>query len=160
MLRFIKLSEQSLHICHFSLSVKENPMDEKILIIDDDLDSHRLVGLMLDKEGYQIVSANDGEEGLIKTSQESPDLILLDIMMPGIDGYEVARRLRENAETEGIPVLMYTAKSQVDDRIAAFESGADGYLTKPSHPSELQAHISGLLSRSIKRDKKQNSPQN
>ena len=134
-------------------------MDEKILIIDDDLDSHQLVSLMLDKEGYQIVAANDGEEGLLKTNQETPDLILLDIMMPGIDGYEVARRLRQNSKTDEIPVLIYTAKSQVDDRIAAFESGADGFLTKPSHPSELQAYINSLLSRPAKRGQKQNSQQ-
>jgi CheY-like chemotaxis protein len=76
--------------------MKENPMTEKILIIDDDLDTLRLVGLMLQKQGYQIAAANSGEQGLTKVAQEKPDLILLDVMMPDMDGYEVARRLRQN----------------------------------------------------------------
>lgn len=125
-------------------------MAEKILIIDDDLDTLRLVGLMLQKQGYQIAVANNGEQGLLKVSEESPDLILLDIMMPDMDGYEVARRLRKKPETAGIPILMFTAKSQLDDKVTGFESGADDYLTKPTHPTELQAHVKALLSRSVK----------
>jgi len=122
-------------------------MAEKILIIDDDLDTLRLVGLMLQKQGYQIV-------GLLKAEEEIPDLILLDVMMPEMDGYEVARRLRQSQETEGIPILMFTAKSQLDDKVTGFESGADDYLTKPTHPAELHAHVKALLSRSVKTEKK------
>ena len=123
-------------------------MAEKILIIDDDLDTLRLVGLMLQKQGYQIAAANNGRQGLEKVGEEKPDLILLDVMMPEMDGYEVARRLRQNPETAQIPILMFTAKSQLDDKVTGFESGADDYLTKPTHPTELHAHVKALLARS------------
>jgi len=125
-------------------------MPEKILIIDDDVDTLRLVGLMLQRQGYQIIAANNGEQGLAHADADSPDLILLDVMMPQMDGYEVARRLRANPDTAGIPILMFTAKTQLDDKVTGFEAGADDYLTKPTHPTELQAHVKALLSRSSK----------
>jgi pilus assembly protein CpaE len=125
-------------------------MPEKILIIDDDLDTLRLVGLMLQKQGYQIVAAGSGPQGLELAAAELPDLILLDVMMPGMDGYEVARRLRSNEKTARIGILMFTAKSQLDDKVTGFEAGADDYLTKPTHPSELQAHVRALLGRTNK----------
>ena len=128
-------------------------MAEKILIIDDDLDTLRLVGLMLQKQGYEIAAASNGREGLLKVEEELPDLILLDVMMPDMDGYEVARRLRKSPETAKIPILMFTAKSQLDDKVTGFESGADDYLTKPTHPTELQAHVKALLARSVKPEK-------
>ena len=130
-------------------------MTEKILIIDDDLDTLRLVGLMLQKQGYRIAAANNGKQGLLKVQEEIPDLILLDVMMPQMDGYEVARRLRQNPETASIPILMFTAKAMLDDKVTGFEAGADDYLTKPTHPAELQAHVKSLLSRSVKVDKKE-----
>ena len=123
-------------------------MAEKILIIDDDLDTLRLVGLMLQRQGYEIMSATNGQAGLEKALQDSPKLILLDIMMPEIDGYEVARRLRADPKTANIPILMFTAKTQLDDKVTGFEVGADDYLTKPTHPTELQAHVKALLARS------------
>jgi CheY-like chemotaxis protein len=122
-------------------------MAERILIIDDDVDTLRLVGLMLQRQGYKITAATNGEQGLEKSVEEKPDLILLDIMMPDMDGYEVARRLRDNTKTADIPILMFTAKTQLDDKVAGFEVGADDYLTKPTHPSELQAHVKALLAR-------------
>jgi DNA-binding response OmpR family regulator len=125
-------------------------MPEKILIIDDDVDTLRLVGMMLQRQGYQIIAANNGEEGLTHAEADIPDLILLDVMMPLMDGYEVARRLRGNPDTANIPILMFTAKSQLDDKVTGFEAGADDYLTKPTHPTELQAHVKALLSRSSK----------
>jgi DNA-binding response OmpR family regulator len=125
-------------------------MPEKILIVDDDLDTLRLVGLMLQKQGYQIVAASSGPQGLELAFSELPDLILLDVMMPGMDGYEVARRLRGSDKTVNIPILMFTAKSQLDDKVTGFEAGADDYLTKPTHPTELQAHVKALLARSSK----------
>ncbi len=125
-------------------------MPEKILIIDDDLDTLRLVGLMLQRQGYQIMAATNGRQGLAKAFEEKPDLILLDIMMPEMDGYEVARRLRDNPLTLHTPILMFTAKTQLDDKVAGFEVGADDYLTKPTHPSELQAHVKALLARSAR----------
>ncbi len=125
-------------------------MAETILVIDDDLDTLRLVGLMLQRQGYQISAATNGQQGLEKAFEEKPSLILLDIMMPDMDGYEVARRLRKNPITVNIPILMFTAKTQLDDKVAGFEVGADDYLTKPTHPSELQSHVKALLARSAK----------
>jgi DNA-binding response OmpR family regulator len=125
-------------------------MAEKILIIDDDVDTLKLVGMMLQKQGYTIVAANNGPQGLTQAEAENPDLILLDVMMPEMDGYEVAKRLRANPLTSNTPILMFTAKTQLDDKVSGFESGADDYLTKPTHPSELSAHVKALLARSIK----------
>src|SRR5512141_238584 len=126
-------------------------MSEKILIIDDDLDTLRLVGLMLQRQGYQISAATNGQQGLEKAFDEDPDLILLDVMMPDMDGYEVTRRLRQNPSTMETPILMFTAKTQLDDKVVGFEMGADDYLTKPTHPTELQAHVRSLLARSIRK---------
>jgi len=127
-------------------------MSDKILIIDDDVDTLRLVGLMLQRQGYTISAATNGEQGLAKALEERPDLILLDVMMPDMDGYEVTRRLRKNPVTETTPILMFTAKTQLDDKVAGFEVGADDYLTKPTHPSELQAHVKALLARGSQKD--------
>ena len=123
-------------------------MTEKILIIDDDVDTLRLVGLMLQRQGYQISAAANGEQGLAKAFEEKPDVILLDVMMPDLDGYEVTRRLRKNPSTKDTPILMFTAKTQLDDKVIGFEAGADDYLTKPTHPAELQAHVRALMARS------------
>ena len=122
-------------------------MSEKVLIVDDDVDTLRLVGLMLQRQGYQITAATNGEQGLEKAFEERPDVILLDVMMPDMDGYEVTRRLRKNPVTATTPILLFTAKTQLDDKVAGFEAGADDYLTKPTHPAELQAHIRALLAR-------------
>ncbi len=129
-------------------------MAEKILVIDDDADTLRLVGLMLQRQGYEVILAADGLQGLQKAEEEEPDLILLDVMMPGMDGYEVARRLRANPITANTPILMFTAKAQIDDKLTGFESGADDYLTKPTHPAELQAHVRALLARRSREPKK------
>jgi len=122
-------------------------MAGKILIVDDDLDTLRLVGLMLQRQGYQISAATNGQQGLEKAFEEDPDLILLDVMMPDMDGYEVTRRLRQNPATAETPILMFTAKSQLDDKVIGFEVGVNDYLTKPTHPSELQARVKTLLAR-------------
>src|SRR5512140_411457 len=122
-------------------------MSEKILIVDDDVDTLRLVGLMLQRQGYQIIAATNGEQGLEKALEERPDVILLDVMMPDMDGYEVTRRLRKNPVTTQTPILLFTAKTQLDDKVAGFEAGADDYLTRPSPPAELQMHIRALLGR-------------
>jgi pilus assembly protein CpaE len=129
-------------------------MAEKILIIDDDVDTLRLVGLMLQRQGYQISAAANGQQGLVKAVEELPDLILLDVMMPDMDGYEVTKKLRQEPKTSNIPVIMFTAKTQLEDKVAGFEVGADDYLTKPTHPSELQAHVKALLARTGQREKK------
>ncbi len=123
-------------------------MAEKILVVDDDLDTLKLVGLMLERQGYEITVATSGELGLSKAATEKPDLILLDIMMPDIDGYEVTRRLRADPGLAQTPIIMFTAKSMVDDKVTGFEVGADDYLTKPTHPAELTAHVKAVLARS------------
>jgi CheY-like chemotaxis protein/MinD-like ATPase involved in chromosome partitioning or flagellar assembly len=133
----------------FIISV-EITMAEKILIIDDDIDTLKLVGLMLQKQGYTIVAASNGPQGLEQAERENPDLILLDVMMPEMDGYEVTKRLRANPLTTNTPILMFTAKTQLDDKVTGFEAGADDYLTKPTHPSELHAHVKALLARTSK----------
>ena len=126
-------------------------MVDKILIADDDPETLRLVSLMLQRQGYQIVTASNGNQTLGMARTELPDLIILDVMMPDMDGYEVARQLRKQPDTSNIPILMFTAKSQVEDKVTGYESGADDYLTKPVHPAELQAHIRSLLSRAKSR---------
>lgn len=123
-------------------------MAEKVLIVDDDVQTLRLVGLMLERQGYKILAASNGTQAIGMARAERPDLILLDVMMPDLDGYSVARTLRREPETAGIPILMFTAKSQVEDKIAGYEAGADDYLTKPIHPAELTAHMRAILSRS------------
>jgi pilus assembly protein CpaE len=122
-------------------------MAEKILIVDDDVETLRLVGLMLQRQGYEILAADNGSHALSMAKNESPDLIVLDVMMPDMDGYQVTQALRKMPETALVPILMFTAKSQVDDKVAGYDAGADDYLTKPVHPAELVAHIKALLSR-------------
>lgn len=122
-------------------------MAEKILVVDDDIETLRLVGLMLQRQGYQIVAASNGQQALQIAKAEKPDLVLLDVMMPDMDGYEVTRRLRADAITSSVPIIMFTAKTQVDDKVTGFEAGADDYLTKPTQPRELFAHVKAVLAR-------------
>lgn len=122
-------------------------MAEKILIVDDDIDTLKLVGLMLERQGYDITVASNGALGLTKAAAEIPDLILLDVMMPDLDGYEVTRKLRADPTLTNIPIIMFTAKTMVDDKVAGFEAGVDDYLTKPTHPAELTAHVKAVLAR-------------
>jgi pilus assembly protein CpaE len=126
-------------------------MSEKILIVDDDLETLRLVGLMLQRQGYDIVAANNGSQALNQVTKEKPDLIILDVMMPDIDGYEVTKQLRNNPETQYIPILMFTAKNQVDDKVAGYEAGVDDFVSKPIHPAELGAHVKALIARNKSR---------
>ncbi|MCJ7701715.1 MAG: response regulator [Anaerolineales bacterium] len=125
-------------------------MTEKILIVDDDFDTLRLVGLMLERQGYSIVAAENGQQALQALGKEKPDLVLLDVMMPGMDGYEVARRIRKDSELGNIPIIMFTAKTQVEDKVTGLESGVDVYLTKPTQPRELFAQVKVLLTRAKK----------
>jgi two-component system, OmpR family, alkaline phosphatase synthesis response regulator PhoP len=118
-----------------------------ILIIDDEKDLIELVRYNLEKEGYRVTSACDGESGLTAAMQTLPDLIIIDLMLPGIDGLEVCRRLRSESRTAQIPMLMLTAKSAEADRIVGLELGADDYVTKPFSPRELAARIKAILRR-------------
>lgn len=126
-------------------------MAEKILIVDDDIDSLKLIGLMLQRHGYEVIAANAGNQAISKAASEIPDLIILDVMMPDMDGYEVTRRLRTNKDTAKIPIIMFTAKTLIDDKVKAFELGADDYLTKPTHPAELASRVKAILARNIQK---------
>jgi len=121
-------------------------MSEQILIIDDDQDSLKLISLVLRRQEYRVVIANDGKSGLEMALLDQPDLILLDVMMPDMNGLEVCRRLRGQPVTAEIPIIMFTAKARVEDKIEGFEAGVTDYLTKPIHPAELVVRVKNALS--------------
>lgn len=118
-----------------------------ILVIDDEKDLIELIRYNLEKEGFEVKGAADGENGLAMARQKTPDLILLDLMLPGIDGLEVCRALRSEARTSRIPIIMLTARGTEPDRVVGLELGADDYVTKPFSPRELVARIRALLRR-------------
>lgn len=120
-------------------------MNKKILVIDDDPSSLKLVGYTLEKKGYQVITASDGLEGFRKARDEHPDLIILDVMLPGMDGYEVCHRLRQKAETTTLPILMISGKAHQDDKDIGLRVGADEYLTKPVAPSTIVGKVETLL---------------
>lgn len=126
-------------------------MAQKILIVDDDLETVKLIGIILERRGYEITAAQSGEQALAKACAENPDLMILDVMMPDIDGYEVSERLRAIPATSDLPIIMFTAKAQVDDKVAGFKAGADDYLTKPVHPDELVSRVEAVLLRCARR---------
>lgn len=117
------------------------------MIIEDEPDIVRMLEYNLKKEGFRIVCASGGEEALRRAERERPDIILLDLMLPEIDGLEVCRRLRQSPETSGIPVIMLTAKSRETDKIVGLELGADDYITKPFSVAELIARVKAVLRR-------------
>jgi len=119
-----------------------------ILVIDDEKDLIKLIDLHLSKEGYLVIGAKNGIEGLDIALKHKPDLILLDIMMPKLDGLEVCKRLKSATETSRIPVVMLTAKAQETDKVIGLELGADDYITKPFSPRELVARVKAVLRRS------------
>jgi len=120
---------------------------KNILVIDDEADIVELVAYNLKKEGCEVDTAHDGEEGLKKIDSKRYDLIFLDLMLPGIQGIELCKRIRNNAETSRIPVIMLTAKGEEIDKIIGLEVGADDYITKPFSPRELVARAKALLRR-------------
>jgi len=118
-----------------------------ILVIDDEPDLLELVEFNLKKDGYEVIVAKNGQAGLEIAQKHLPDLIVLDLMMPGIDGLEVCRQLRSDERTRQTPMIMLTAKSAEADRIVGLELGADDYVTKPFSPRELIARVRALLRR-------------
>ena len=120
-------------------------MDKKILVIEDDPNALRFIEYTLEQEGYQVSSAKDGLEGIKKVQDKHPDLIILDIMLPGLDGYEVCRQLRQKPETSLLPILMLSAKARQDDRNIGLKMGADEYLAKPADPSTIVEKVKTLL---------------
>jgi DNA-binding response OmpR family regulator len=118
-----------------------------VLVADDDEDILGLVSFRLERSGYEVAAAKDGEEALRLARELSPAVVVLDVMMPRLDGYEVTRRLREDEATRGIPVILLTALAQEADVARGFESGADDYLRKPFSPQELAARVQAVLGR-------------
>jgi len=120
----------------------------KILIVEDEPDIAELIAFNLDRAGYSTVIAHDGISGLDLALAEGPDLILLDLMLPGKDGFSVFKDLRRDSRTNRTPVIMLTARAQTEDRIQGLEAGADDYLTKPFSPKELILRVQSVLRRS------------
>lgn len=119
--------------------------DKRILVCDDEKHIVRLVQINLEREGYTVLTAYDGKEGLAKAEAEKPDLIVLDVMMPYMDGFEVLRNLKKNPDTRDIPVIMLTAKAQDADVFRGWKEGVDTYLTKPFNPMELISFVKRIF---------------
>ena len=119
----------------------------RVLVADDDEDILSLVAFRLERSGFTVLKALDGEEALRLALDEVPDLAVLDVMMPKLDGYEVTRRMRANETTSGIPVILLTARAQESDVAAGFEAGADDYVKKPFSPQELGTRVQAILDR-------------
>ncbi|MBN1459297.1 MAG: response regulator [Armatimonadetes bacterium] len=119
---------------------------KKIMAVDDERHIVRLIQVNLERAGYQVITAFDGPDALKKVENERPDVIVLDVMMPKMDGFEVLKRLQANPETRGIPVIMLTAKAQDADVFRGWASGVSAYLTKPFNPLELLTFVKRILS--------------
>jgi two-component system, OmpR family, alkaline phosphatase synthesis response regulator PhoP len=119
----------------------------KILIVEDEQDISEMVTYNLNKEGYDTISAVDGEKAIDLATRKLPDLVVLDLMLPNIDGLDVCKILKQDATTKQIPIIILSAKSQVEDKIVGLELGADDYMTKPFSPKELIARIKSVLRR-------------
>jgi len=122
-------------------------MPKKILVIEDEKDIQELLQLYLKRDGYDVHIAKDGETGLRKASLERYDLVLLDLMLPHMDGLEICRSLRSQPQTADLPIIMITAKAEEADRIVGLELGADDYITKPFSPREVVARVKALFRR-------------
>lgn len=118
-----------------------------VLVVDDEADLVELIGLNLRRNGYHVLTASNGDEALDKARKLLPDLIILDVMMPGLDGTEVTRRLRASAETEHLPILMLTARTEESDEVVGLSAGADDFVTKPFSPKVLLARVRSLMRR-------------
>ena len=120
---------------------------EKILIVEDDPDIAEMISYNLGKEGYSIVLTDNGEDAVARAQKEHPAIIILDLMLPGMDGMEVCRTLKQADETRHMPIIMLSARSQETDKVVGLELGADDYVTKPFSPRELIARIRAVLRR-------------
>ena len=120
---------------------------QKVLVVEDEVDIADLIRFNLERAGYEVFKAHDGITGTDVAIKERPDLVVLDLMLPGRDGYGVFRELRRDARTARIPVIMLTARAQTEDRIQGLEAGADDYLTKPFSPKELVLRVNAILKR-------------
>jgi DNA-binding response OmpR family regulator len=129
------------------VSATESRSRPLVLVADDDRDILQLVSFRLERADYEVVQANDGEEALRLVKELRPDLAVLDLMMPKLNGYEVIREIRRDEETKAIPVILLTARVQEADVARGFEAGADDYLKKPFSPQELRARVQAILGR-------------
>ena len=121
----------------------------RILVVEDDPKVIIFIEDNLENMGYQVLTARNGAEGLEKAREAKPDLLVLDVMMPEMDGYEVCSQLKADPETRGIPILMLTAKGQLQDKVKGLDIGADDYLAKPYEKAEFEARVKALLRRSV-----------
>ena len=122
-------------------------MNELILIVDDEVNTLKLLGMALEREGYRIAAAQDANQALARIDAQVPDLLILDVMMPGVSGLELVQRLRARRDTATLPVILLSAKGEVADRVAGLQAGADEYLVKPIDTSELMARVASLVER-------------
>lgn len=118
-----------------------------VLVAEDDADILALVAYRLERSGYEVVTASNGQEALDRAAERAPDLAVLDVMMPKVDGYGVTERLREDPDTARTPIILLTARVQEADVARGFEAGADDYLKKPFSPAELRARVQAILGR-------------
>lgn len=122
-------------------------MDRRILVVEDDPVGQRYLRIALEAHGYRVLMAANGLEGLRKARREAPDLVILDVMLPGVDGYEICHRLRADPVTSGMPILLFSAKDQESDVSVGQQVGADDYLTKPAEPAQIVRRVENLLRR-------------
>ena len=132
--------------------VKSVMSREKVVIIEDESDIREVLEHNLSREGYRVLSSSDGESGLNMVKTEAPDIVLLDLMLPGLDGVEVCRRLKEDPLTRRIPIIMVTAKGEESDIVLGLGVGADDYLPKPFGSKELVARVKAVLRRGVLKD--------
>lgn len=122
-------------------------MTKKILVIEDDPAISRLVDYSLRHEGYEVITAANGLEGIRKARLEAPDVVILDVMLPGMDGFEICHRLRSEPDTAQLRILMFSAKAQEIDKNTGLKVGADDYLPKPAAPAEIVSRVEKLLAK-------------
>ena len=126
---------------------QSSPRKPVVLVAEDEMPLMTLLRYNLEKEGYRALDASDGEQALMLAAEETPDLVLLDWMMPKVTGIEVCRRLRSRAETRNVPIIMLTARGEESDRVRGLDTGADDYITKPFSMTELLARIRAVMRR-------------
>ncbi|GAB6137537.1 response regulator [Halanaerobaculum tunisiense] len=122
-------------------------MAAKILVVDDEENIVQLVEFNLKKEGYEVITASKGQQALELVRQQEPDLIVLDLMLPGVDGFDICRKIRQNDQYSNLPIIILSAKEEEVDKILGLELGADDYVTKPFSPRELIARVKAVLRR-------------
>jgi two-component system alkaline phosphatase synthesis response regulator PhoP len=124
----------------------------KVLVVDDEVYILHILDFILGAENYDVITATNGEQALEKVREEKPDLVVLDIMMPKLDGYETCKALKGNPETKNIPVILLSAKGRNVDQKVGFEVGADDYITKPFSPRKLVERINAILGQTSRQD--------